>query len=267
MTRAWLALAVLAGCYSPPEPDCGFVCGPGGACPAGYTCAGDHQCHRNGAPASLMCASVPDAAVASAPKVLSTVPADGAQGVAVDVIPAAVVDQELVGVSNTTFQLFEDTTQVRGFAEYTASSLEPKFTPEVQLDQLAFYRVVITPGITNAAGDPLPPVQWIFSTGMDTAPPHVRTTYPPALQTDVPINTEITILFDEPVMGVDTTSVTVDADGPVIGSVSPVDPTLYTFAPAMLLPPGTTVRITLGAGITDLHGNAFAGYGFSFTTQ
>jgi hypothetical protein len=267
VTRAWIAVIALAGCYSPPEPACGFVCGPGGACPADYTCAGDHQCHRDGTPPSLTCAALPDAAVASAPRVLSTVPADGTQGVAVDVIPAAIVDQDLIGVSNSTFQLFQDTTQVSGFAEYPASSLQPRFVPEVQLNELGFYRVVISAGITNAAGEPLPPVQWTFVTGTDTAPPHVRSTSPSALQSDVPITTNITVVFDEAVTGVDMTSFVVDAGGPIAGSVSPLDQTLYTFAPATQLPSGATITVTLGAGIADLRGNAFAGYGFSFTTQ
>jgi hypothetical protein len=62
-----VALALLVGfaaiapsCYDVPAPDCGFVCGPADACPDGYTCANDHRCHRNGAPADLMC-SPPDA--------------------------------------------------------------------------------------------------------------------------------------------------------------------------------------------------------------
>jgi hypothetical protein len=53
--------AMASACYDVPTPDCGFVCGPGDACPDGYTCANDHRCHRNGTPASLMC-SPPDAA-------------------------------------------------------------------------------------------------------------------------------------------------------------------------------------------------------------
>lgn len=56
-----LAVLVGPGCYDPPKPDCGFVCGPGGACPDDYTCAADNRCHRNGTPASLMCATSPDA--------------------------------------------------------------------------------------------------------------------------------------------------------------------------------------------------------------
>jgi len=55
-------LAVVAACYDVPTPDCGFLCGPGDACPEGYTCANDHRCHRTGAPPSLMCGP-PDAAV------------------------------------------------------------------------------------------------------------------------------------------------------------------------------------------------------------
>lgn len=54
---AVLSAAALSACYSPPEPDCGFVCGSGGSCPDGYTCASDNVCHRNGTPASLSCPS------------------------------------------------------------------------------------------------------------------------------------------------------------------------------------------------------------------
>ncbi|MBC7976532.1 MAG: hypothetical protein H7138_16285, partial [Myxococcales bacterium] len=50
-----LAGAIVVACYEVPTPDCGFVCGPDNACPADYTCADDHYCHRNGAPADLVC--------------------------------------------------------------------------------------------------------------------------------------------------------------------------------------------------------------------
>lgn len=46
---------IVAACYELPRPDCGFLCGSGELCPDGYTCAGDHFCHRIGAPDTLVC--------------------------------------------------------------------------------------------------------------------------------------------------------------------------------------------------------------------
>jgi hypothetical protein len=57
-----LAGAMITACYDVPRPDCGFICGPGGACPEGYSCASDMRCHRNGTSPDLVCAS-PDAAL------------------------------------------------------------------------------------------------------------------------------------------------------------------------------------------------------------
>ena len=53
--------AIAAACYAVPQPECGFLCGPGGACPDGYACANDHACHRTGSPPELVC-HTPDAA-------------------------------------------------------------------------------------------------------------------------------------------------------------------------------------------------------------
>jgi hypothetical protein len=54
--------AIASACYTVPTPDCGFRCGPDDACPDGYTCAAERFCHRNGAPATLVCAPI-DAAL------------------------------------------------------------------------------------------------------------------------------------------------------------------------------------------------------------
>ncbi|MCX5744325.1 MAG: hypothetical protein NT062_17685 [Proteobacteria bacterium] len=57
----WLVLVagVMTGCYNPPKPACGFFCGPGGACPASYTCnAIDQRCHANGSPSDLVCSTL-----------------------------------------------------------------------------------------------------------------------------------------------------------------------------------------------------------------
>ncbi|HTR49321.1 MAG TPA: hypothetical protein VMJ10_01360 [Kofleriaceae bacterium] len=53
----FLGLSPAVACYTAPEPDCGFVCGSGGACPDDYTCMADNICHRNGSPTDLTCPS------------------------------------------------------------------------------------------------------------------------------------------------------------------------------------------------------------------
>jgi hypothetical protein len=73
----WLGVALasvlaLPACYDVPQPNCGFRCGPGGACPERYVCSNaDGICHLDTAPATLRCgtidASVPDAPFDGAP--------------------------------------------------------------------------------------------------------------------------------------------------------------------------------------------------------
>jgi hypothetical protein len=268
MTRALLAVVALAGCYNPPEPDCAFVCGAGDACPADYTCAADHQCHRNGTPDSLMCSVLSDAAGPSGPHVLSIAPLNAATGVSLDVTPTFTVDQDLLGVSVQTFTLTQGgSTPISGTVDYATGSLQAHFVPDSLLAEFTFYQVGITPGITNIAGQPLAPLSWTFITGADTVPPHVSATMPVDTQTDIPVSTNIQVFFSEAVTGVDATNFTAAAGGPIAGSVSESDQAYYIFAPAALLPAHTTVTVTLGSGIQDLKGNAFGGYTFSFTTQ
>jgi hypothetical protein len=67
LALASFSMLLLVACYKTPKPDCGFVCGPAGACPADYTCSStDNRCHRNGAAADLVCTGV-DGGPADAP--------------------------------------------------------------------------------------------------------------------------------------------------------------------------------------------------------
>lgn len=63
-----LALGALPGCYDIPKPECGFRCGPNGACPEDYTChPSDGRCHLNGSPPSLVCGTPPSDGPPDAP--------------------------------------------------------------------------------------------------------------------------------------------------------------------------------------------------------
>jgi hypothetical protein len=56
--RAFAACACIAlatACYSTPQPNCSFVCGPNNECPADYACGMDHICHRLSGNVLLAC--------------------------------------------------------------------------------------------------------------------------------------------------------------------------------------------------------------------
>jgi hypothetical protein len=48
-------LALAAGCYDTPEPDCAFQCGEDDACPDDYGCATDGWCKRIDLPDDHVC--------------------------------------------------------------------------------------------------------------------------------------------------------------------------------------------------------------------
>jgi hypothetical protein len=267
MTRSVLILAALAGCYSPPEPDCGFACGPGDACPADYTCARDHYCHRNGASSTLVCGT-PDAAVDAppAPTVTSTVPADGEMFVAVDVIPSATFSEDVVGVSDATMSLTSSAGAVAGNAYYSVQLA--RFIPDAQLEQNTTYTVHLAAGIMGTNGAPLAPYQWSFTTNQDTVGPHVQVTMPANAETGVATTSAIRVTFDEPVMNVDATDFLVDASGvPVAGTFASADMRTWTFTPDVALPSAALITVSLYEAITDRYGNQLTRYTFDFTTQ
>jgi hypothetical protein len=90
---AALVGAIISACYDIPRPACGFVCGPDGACPDGYTCANDHYCHRSGEPDGVVC-HAPDAALPAdaAPDVPADTGNDAAGDAAADAADDAAPD-------------------------------------------------------------------------------------------------------------------------------------------------------------------------------
>jgi hypothetical protein len=162
--------------------------------------------------------------------------------------------------------MVQGTTPVPDHAVYAAFSMRPQFVPDTQLDEQGLYTVVITGGITSISGQPLAPFQWTFHTGADTAPPRVRSSMPADAATGIPKTTNIEVVFDEPVTGVDAASLTVSAGGPTSGSVAAFDARTYTFVPAAALPAAATITVTAGPPIHDAHGNMMSPATFSFTT-
>jgi hypothetical protein len=270
MFRRLLALAAgAAGCYSAPEPDCGFACGPNNACPADYACAADRHCHRNGTPDSLVCGTAPDGGTDTGPgpHVLTTEPANNTTGVAVDVHPTAVLDQAIIVFLPSDVSMTDASdTAVPGMPEVSADAMSLQYFPSFQLAANQRYTVAVDSGVATTGGS-LGAFTWSFTTGADNIAPGIVGILPAPGSTDVNVATAVAIEFDEMVQGVDTTSFTVTTGGtPVAGTVT-MNGGSYVFAPVAPLLSATTYTVELTPAIHDAAGNALTDYSFMFTTQ
>jgi type IV pilus assembly protein PilY1 len=270
MTRTLLVVIVLGGCYSPPEPDCGFACGPGNACPADYTCAADRHCHRDGAPASLMCGPPPDAAIdaPAGPQIIATEPAMGMTGVSVGVKPTAVTDQMIVQFDPADVTMKDAANNpVAGLADSQPGSQAVQFFPTYQLAANTQFTVTISAAVLATYGA-VGPYSWSFTTGGDDIAPHVTFIDPPGASSGVGTGTVVSVDFDEVVQGVDVTSFTItDGVTPVAGTISTTAGRSYVFTPSAPLAAATTYTVDLSPAIHDATGNALADYSWMFTTQ
>ena len=99
----------------------------------------------------------------------------------------------------------------------------------------------------------------------DTGPLLVVTN-PMPNETNVPTTTTVYVQFNEPVLGVNTTSFTVSAGVAVAGTLTPVDTRTYVFAPTAALPAAIFITVSLSNVITDTSGNPFVGAIYQFET-
>jgi hypothetical protein len=106
-----------------------------------------------------------------------------------------------------------------------------------------------------------------IDTVTDTTQPTVFATVPTNGTVAVSRSATITVTFDEPVMGVSTSTFVVSSGGSqVTGTVAAQSTATYVFTPSTMLPANATVTATLSSSIMDLAGNPLAFYTFSFDT-
>ncbi len=273
-------LSVTQGCYSVPQPECGFVCGPGGACPDDYTCnSADNRCHLNGS-APQQCLGGADAGIDTPdsigvdmgsntpPSVVSTSPTDGATGVAVTATVSATFSEEVFGVNGSTFSLTQGAQQVAATISYTsAANPVATLTPTAQLLPNTTYTATLMTSIVDAGGAALPQKTWTFTTAVDTMAPAVTNRTPAPNATNVALSSTVTAQFSEAVMGVSLTTFTLaDGANAIAGSVTYTAATrTATFTPTGSLPAGRTLTATLTSGITDTSSNALSGAPVTWT--
>jgi hypothetical protein len=170
-----ISLGLLAACYSPAQPDCGFVCGPGGACPSDYACAADGVCHRIGAPANLTCAvdarpdtprpidAPPADADVTPPQVLATDPVSGATNVPTSATVRVQFSEPVTNVGTTTFALESSGTPIAG----TVTEIDPfnyQFAPTSPLPAGAPIDITLYSAIQDGSGNALATYGFSFTT-------------------------------------------------------------------------------------------------------
>jgi hypothetical protein len=173
-----ICLGLMTACYSPPQPDCGFICGAGGMCPSEYFCAGDGVCHRNGTSSTVSCGAdarpdtpkpidaPADAVDMTPPAVVGTNPMDGATNVPTWAVIRVQFNEAVMGVGSSTFQVSTNSVAIPGQL-FMDDTLTYSFTPTSLLPATSTIDVLLTSGIrdTSPFANPLPPTSFSFMTG------------------------------------------------------------------------------------------------------
>jgi Ice-binding-like/Bacterial Ig-like domain len=209
---------------------------------------------------------------AGAPTVSSTVPDDGAEGVAININPTATFSEAMnpATLSDATFTLLEGATPVLG--SITSGGLTATFSPDSDLSPNTLYTATITTGAESLAGTALASnFVWTFETGatLDTTAPTVDLTVPTDGAVGVAINVGLSATFSEtmnPATITDTTFTLMQGVTPVTGNVNYFG-LVATFTPDGNLLESTVYTATVTTGANDLAGNPLASnYVWTFET-
>jgi hypothetical protein len=210
------------------------------------------------------------------PVVLSTVPLNGATGVALNQVLSATFSQTMncatLASPATSFTLTgPGTTAVSGTV--ACSGAVATFTPSADLVVNTIYTAMITTGAQSLGGAPLSASYvWRFRTFPALTPPTVISTVPANLAVGVPINQALSATFSVAMTPatINATTFTLTGPGkaPVTGSVTYVAAgSTATFMPSAPLAYNTPYTATITTGAQNLAGTALAqNYVWTFTT-
>jgi len=205
----------------------------------------------------------------TAPMVSSTLPLANATNIATNNNIVINFSEPVTNVTAASF-LVDDGAGITGIIGVSNGGATWTFVPTGQMAGAVVVNVQLTSAITDLAGNPLPLTNYTFSTAGtgDMSRPSAQTFSPANNATNVPTNTTIAVTFSEPVVGVDATTFTIDAGGPVAGTrVASNGGRTWTFNPSAALPSGTLVTVMVTTGIVDFEGQTIFALTSSFTTQ
>jgi len=206
------------------------------------------------------------------PDVLSVSPAAGAAGVSEGVSPVLVFSEPVAGVSGGTVGIVVASSgaPLPATVTYNAGAGTVTLDPVSGLASRTQYRIQVSAGIADAAGNPLAPRSYTFTTG-DTIAPSVRSVSPASNARRVWRGANTRVTFSEAVTGVSRTTVRLvnTRNGRTVTVVLTYDRILHrvTLNPKYSLWSRTRYRVRILSGIRDLAGYALPARSFYFTTR
>ncbi|MGI9043509.1 MAG: Ig-like domain-containing protein [Gemmatimonadaceae bacterium] len=210
------------------------------------------------------------------PTVVSTVPADGATGVATNTIVSATfsepMDSSTINTTTFTLRLTSGGGNLAGSVAWNAGTHTATFTPSAVLAQGVSYTATVTTGARDVAGNPMTAAKvWTFVT-IDNTPPTVTGVVPANNATAVPTSSTVRVTFSEPMDPATITTSTITVRNTVttvvVAGTMSYDQATRT---AAFTPGGlsnlTNYTVTVTTGVRDLAGNALAApFTSTFTT-
>ena len=212
------------------------------------------------------------AADTTAPTVISTYPANGVTGAAIDGNISATFSEAMnpLSVTTATFTLMQGTTAIPG--SVTVAGITAIFNPANTLASNTLYTATITIGANDLSDNNLANnYVWTFTTGVatDTNAPTVISTFPVNGAAGVPISGNISATFSEAMNPLSVTTATftlMQGTTAVSGTVTAAGINAI-FDPISNLMPNTEYTATITTGATDLAGNMLASnYVWTFNT-
>jgi len=210
---------------------------------------------------------------AAAPTVVSTVPVNGATGVAVNTTISATfsLPMDATTINTTTFTLTgPGATAVTGAINYAGNTAT--FTPAAVLASSTLFTATIATGAKDPTGAPLAAnFVWTFTTA---PPPAVTAMVPARGATNVPLNQKIAATFNTPmnastITATGTFTLAVAGGGAAVPGTVTYDAASNTavFAPTAALAASTQFTAMVSTAAQSTQGSALAAnYVWNFTT-
>jgi hypothetical protein len=187
-------------------------------------------------------------------------PGPGDTGVLTTAIVEFRFSEEVLGVNGTNLTLSAGGSPVPATVNYFAGSWFAQIIPTTSLASNTTYKVTISSGVTDVAGNPLAnaPVEWTFTTAADNIAPTISARLPGFGASNVSLSSVVTVGFTEHVVGVSSSTLTLTPGGGTVSYNAAAK--TATLVPTTQLAPATTYRVELDpAGIKDPSGNQLAG--------